>query len=354
MINNLTLDGNQNKKATSSIENYNKSKYLTDSELYTLAIGKLSAKFHIVIWVNNHQEFLNMQKWRLLESYMSWIFLEDTVNEDVDSTLHRTQLEASKAAKGETNQFKISYEYFSKMQLFNTSPRNALETYQDIEPDIERRTRVLAKRMAEIKGKIHNSILDLYEGDSKDVSQASDDGDSDKDYKKATPLPDDMKLEGNSEMMQMKFKRSIQYNVPITPNFNSKYIIFHEMIRFLHDFLSTSLMIRRNYYESLVTKTNDLVEFYSSTVVKKKDLHSKNFDITVEMLSIKDTIEKLEAEIQDKTGTISRRIKEIGLHTVELKNLERELANVSTQRDLKIKKIINVILQASDEEYTFM
>lgn len=295
-----------------------------------------------------------MQKWRVLESYMSCVFLEDTINEDVDSTLYRTQLDTSKAAKVESNQFKISYEYFSKMQLFNNSARNALESYQDMEPDGERRTRVLAKRMAEIKGKIHNSILDLYEGDSKDTSHSSDDGDSDKDFKKQAPHPDELALEGHSDIMALKFKRSIDYNIPITPNFNSKYIIFHEMIKFLHDFLSTSLMIRRNYYDSLVTKTNDLVEFYSSTVVKKKDLHSKNYEITVEMLSIKDTIDKLEAEIQDKTGTISRRIKEIGQHSVELKNLERDLANVSAQRDLKIKKIVNVIIQASDEEFAYM
>ena len=248
---------------------------MTDSELYALAIGKLSAKFHIVVWINNHQDFMNAQQWRLLESYMSCIFLEDTVNEDLDSTLSRTQMESSKAAKSESNQFKISYEYFSKMQLFNVSPRNALEAYQDVEPDIERRTRVLAKRMVEIKAKIHNSILDLYEGDSKCISQASDD-ESDKDNtKRMIPHPEDMKLESYSDIMLSKFKRSIQFNIPISPNFNSKYIIFHEMIRFLHDFLSTSLMIRRNYYESLVTKTNDLIEFYSSTVVKKKDLHSK-------------------------------------------------------------------------------
>ena len=72
------------------------------------------------------------------------------------------------------------------------------------------------------------------------------------------------------------------------------------------------------------------------------------------MLSIKDSIEKLEAEIQDKALTITRRTKEIHLHTHELKNLEKELANVSAQRDLKIKRIINVILQATDEEFEYM
>lgn len=68
------------------------------------------------------------------------------INEDaIDVVQNKQQTEASKAAKQDSNLFKISYEYFSKMQLFNAAPRNVLEAYQDSEQDIERRTRVLAK-----------------------------------------------------------------------------------------------------------------------------------------------------------------------------------------------------------------
>lgn len=69
--------------------------------------------------------------------------------------------------------FNISYEYFSKMQLFNT----AQEAYQDTEREIEKRTKTLAKRTVEIKSKIHNQILDFYQRvTSEDVDEEISEG----------------------------------------------------------------------------------------------------------------------------------------------------------------------------------
>lgn len=49
------------------------------------------------------------------------------------------------------------------MQLFNAAAKTAQEAYQDTEREIEKKTKILAKRMVEIKGKVHNQILDFYQ-----------------------------------------------------------------------------------------------------------------------------------------------------------------------------------------------
>lgn len=210
--------------------------------------------------------------------------------------------------------------------------------------------------MVDIKSKIHGCILDFYESDTKNAGSFRYDADSDNDQEVRinSISPDDMKLEGLSDIVLKNFRRSIQLDIPVSPNFNSKFIIFHEMMRFLHDFLSTSLMIRRNYYESLVSKTNDLSEFYSSTVVKKKTLHSENYEITIEMLSIKSSIEKTEAQIQDKATTVTRRLEEINDHSIELRNLEKELAKVEAEKERKLKMIITAISQAASTEFEYV
>ena len=120
-------------------------------------------------------------------------------------------------------------------------------------------------------------------------------------------------------MMHNQFKKSPELDIPVTTNYNSKFIIFHEMVKFLHDFLSTSLMMRKNYYESLVTKIDELSEFYKSTATKKEELHSKDYHMTVDMLEYKDTIDKLQAQIEDKTQSIKRKESNIQDLNAELK-----------------------------------
>lgn len=92
---------------------------------------------------------------------MNCIFLEDITNEDCQHFVVGN--DGTSTNKGNSNLFNISYEYFSKMQLFNAAAKTAQEAYQDTEREIEKKTKILAKRMVEIKGKVHNQILDFYQ-----------------------------------------------------------------------------------------------------------------------------------------------------------------------------------------------
>lgn len=90
---------------------------------------------------------------------MSVIFLEDIVNED---SHYFTNEELSTTMQTNFNMFDISYEAFSKMQLQTPAPKNNHEVYQDTRIEADRKIKQLAKRMIEIKSKIHNKILDFY------------------------------------------------------------------------------------------------------------------------------------------------------------------------------------------------
>lgn len=59
------------KDAAGNFDNGSKMKSLKATELYTLAIGKIIAKFHIVISTNTLQDYLNINKYRLIETYMN-------------------------------------------------------------------------------------------------------------------------------------------------------------------------------------------------------------------------------------------------------------------------------------------
>lgn len=113
-----------------------KSKELTASEYYALAIATLAAKFHIVIHASGLQDYKNINRYHNLESKMNCIFLDDNVNENSP--------------------------YFDSKEAIAVDKAN--DTYQqESEVEISRKNKQLAKRMVELKSKIHNNILDFYE-----------------------------------------------------------------------------------------------------------------------------------------------------------------------------------------------
>lgn len=78
-------------------------------------------------------------------------------------------------------------------------------------------------------------------------------------------------------------KIGIKYDIPVTTDFNSRYryVLFLELMRFLYDFLSATLLVKRNYYQTFVKKSEDLQEFYENVNVQKKDLHLQNEDLVL-------------------------------------------------------------------------
>jgi hypothetical protein len=115
---------------------HGKNKELTASEYYTMAISTLTSKFHIVIHASGLQDYRNINRYHNLESKMNCIFLTDSVNENSP--------------------------YFESNEAFAIDKTND-DYQQDSMVEISRKNKQLAKRMVELKAKIHNNILDFYE-----------------------------------------------------------------------------------------------------------------------------------------------------------------------------------------------
>lgn len=66
----------------------------------------------------------------------------------------------------------------------------------------------------------------------------------------------------------------------------SRYIMFLEVFRFLYDFLSLNLSIRKNYFETLINKTRQFSSFFDEIHSKKADLHqaANNINYKVTMI----------------------------------------------------------------------
>ena len=316
---------------------------LSEAEYYSLALAKISGRFHIVIQSSGIRDYKELNRYNCLESTMSVIFLEDIVNEDWSFF---TQEDAESTAKTNFNMFDISYEFFTKMQLQNPAPKNNQEAFQDTELEVDRKNKQLAKRMIEIKSKIHNSILDFYKTITvEDPDQQIAPGLA------ASIIPsEDMRLEIIAGLVCKTVRESPHLDIPVSVNYNSKFVILHEMIKFMHDFLSTSLMIRVNYYESLVEKTKDLTEFYESTVIRKKDLHGKNHTVTVQMLDYQEQISRVESQLEDIQASINNNIQ----RRKQQEELEKELSKVISEKDRRINKIVSLIEQTTGADYEFM
>jgi hypothetical protein len=229
------------------------------------------------------------------------------------------------------------------MNLHRALPQ---EAYHDTEVESERKNKQLAKRMIDIKSKIHNKILDFY----KVITAENPDEDVVEGLPASLIPNEDMKFEFVAGMICKGIKESPHLSVPVSTNFNSKFILVHEVIKFLHDYLSTSLMIRHNYYESLVQKTDDLSQFYQSTVSRKKDLHSQNHDITVQMLDYQDQISKIDSQLEDIEASIANNQQKIK----QQEEIQRELQKMVGKKDKRIKKIVSMIEQITGSEYDYV
>jgi hypothetical protein len=87
--------------------------------------------------------------------------------------------------------------------------------------------------------------------------------------------------------------------------------MFIELFRFLYDFLSLNLVIRRNYYETFLRKNKEFTDFFKDIKSTKTTLHSESNNINFKLVQLKDKINKTQQLVADKEGTISRRRKDI-------------------------------------------
>ena len=87
-------------------------------------------------------------------------------------------------------------------------------------------------------------------------------------------------------------KKTIDMDIAVSVDYNSKYrfVLFLELTRFLFDFLSFTLIVRRNYYQSFVKKANDLEFFFNDKIEQKAELKEKNFNLAYGIVAIKERI----------------------------------------------------------------
>ena len=69
--------------------------------------------------------------------------------------------------------------------------------------------------------------------------------------------------------------RQVNYNLRAELDLVKKgrFVMFMEVFRFLFDFLSLNLSVRKNYYLTFIQKTKQFNEFFAEIGSKKKDLH---------------------------------------------------------------------------------
>ena len=66
----------------------------------------------------------------------------------------------------------------------------------------------------------------------------------------------------------------------------ARYLMYLEVFRFLYDFLSLNLSIRKNYYETFIKKTVQFDSFFGEINSKKKDLHYASNNINYKLTMI--------------------------------------------------------------------
>jgi hypothetical protein len=127
--------------------------------------------------------------------------------------------------------------------------------------------------------------------------------------------------DGNFKVYDPLLKQ-INYNLRAELNvaMKARFIMYLEVFRFLYDFLSLNLSIRKNYSETFINKTRQFNNFFDEINSKKKDLHLASNNINYKMTMIQDKINRINKSVQDKKMTITNRKAEIDDLELQLKN----------------------------------
>ena len=130
----------------------------------------------------------------------------------------------------------------------------------------------------------------------------------------------------------------------------ARYIMFLEVFRFLYDFLSLNLSIRRNYYETFINKTRQFNSFFDEINSKKKDLHFASNTINYKMTMIQDKINRINKSVLDKKMTIQKRKAEIEDLELQLKNQRDEVDQVLEDKNAALNEVLDDIQRLNERE----
>lgn len=126
--------------------------------------------------------------------------------------------------------------------------------------------------------------------------------------------------------------------------------MYLEVFRFLYDFLSLNLSIRKNYYETFINKTRQFNSFFDEINSKKKDLHFASNNINYKMTMIQDKINRINKSIQDKKQTILKRKAEIEDLELQLKNQRDEVEQVLEDKNAALGQVLDDLFKLNERE----
>lgn len=69
--------------------------------------------------------------------------------------------------------------------------------------------------------------------------------------------------------------------VQIYYTYKARFVMFIELYRFLYDFLSLNLLLKRNYYETFLRKNSEFNEFFKDIKRTKSKLHKESVMVNV-------------------------------------------------------------------------
>ncbi len=87
----------------------------------------------------------------------------------------------------------------------------------------------------------------------------------------------------------------------------SRFVSYLELFRYLYDYLSLSLLVRRNYYEAFLRKASEFTQFFRDIKVRKKELGGEGMDIGMRVAALKDKLAKVKASIEEKDSVVKKR-----------------------------------------------
>lgn len=130
----------------------------------------------------------------------------------------------------------------------------------------------------------------------------------------------------------------------------TKFMMFLEVFRFLYDFQSLNLSIRKNYFETFINKTRQFSSFFDEIHSKKVDLHLAANNINYKMTMIQDKINRLNKAVQDKRETIVKRKAEIDDLELQLKNQQAEVNQVLEDKNRTLKGALQEISRLGERD----
>jgi len=130
----------------------------------------------------------------------------------------------------------------------------------------------------------------------------------------------------------------------------ARFIMFLEVFRFLYDFLSLNLSIRKNYYETFINKTRQFNSFFDEIHSKKADLHLAANNINYKMTMIQDKINRINKAVQDKRETIVKRKAEIEDLELQLKNQQAEVDQVLEDKNRALEAVLRDLSRMSERD----